>query len=625
MAARLPGQEVRRQETDTECPICFLNYAQVNQTKCCQASLCTECYLQVRPPKERVVCPFCNSPNLTVTLQQTLSPQAVKERQAEEQRALEASLRMRNQSRNSSSTANDENGNSKSNNNEEDPEKNKEQAPGFGSSLESDEHVLLLRQRSSSLSDTASDADLANLAMTVDERQALEAQLRAQQQSPLIQRMQQEEMERAFRNEREYLQQQQQQQRTSGGRRRRDWARLIQAFEEQGGGSGRGGIQSLEDLAMLEAAMRMASLDGYVGGSSSSSRRRRGGGEAQQSNTAADGDDNEGGPSPLRRRMLDSRMVRHDVSAPDGSHAFLGGSAIASQLIMRGMSEEEQLAMAIAASLEDVGAAASEGGNADAASNAAEGEEDGENNNNNNQAEQEENRADNQGGDAENVETDNNAVTNENNVVTNNGRATAGPVDFDTSFSESNHADDAPSPAEMVTPHNDSPAEAGCNSPSAPNNTTDDAAMEETVEAATTVPSLAVAVDGNEATTNISSETLDSSHAAPVPVEPIVAQTGLAVSEVLTRSNNDSSSAEIPRAEEEEEDDTESPHGTTDSTQVVVQDVSEVPVYANDDDDAGYAPSECKTTEACKLSDEGASTGDSILPSQSQNETVESS
>ena len=183
LAARLKGEEVRRQETDTECPICFLNYAQVNQTKCCQASLCTECYLQVRPPREKVVCPFCNSANLSVTLQQTLSAEAIRERQAEEQRAMEASVRSRDLSG-----------------------KTEEQAPGFGSSLAQDEHVALMRKRSSSVSD-ASESDLSSMAMTVDERQALEARLREQQQSPLLQRIQQEELERAFRNEREYLEQ----------------------------------------------------------------------------------------------------------------------------------------------------------------------------------------------------------------------------------------------------------------------------------------------------------------------------------------------------------------------------------------------------------------------------------
>lgn len=319
LAARLKGTEVRRAETETECPICFLNYAQVNKTKCCQASLCTECYLQVRPPKEKIVCPFCHSANLAVTLQQKLSAQAIRERQAEEQRAQQAAASSR-----TSVAAGD-------------GKKGEEQAPGFGSSLAMDENVAIMRKRSSSMSDTAgSDADLSSLAMTVDERQALEAQLRTQQQSPLIQRMQQEELERAFRNEREYLEQNAGRPRrtTGGGRSRRhnrDWNRLIQALEDGGG------IQSMDDLAMLETAMRMASMEQHV----------------HHRHVLHHGDEaaEEGGPSPLRRRMLDSRAPREPAGPLPGSGGYLGGSALATQLIMRGMTEEEQLAMAIAASL----------------------------------------------------------------------------------------------------------------------------------------------------------------------------------------------------------------------------------------------------------------------------------
>jgi hypothetical protein len=327
VAARLKGLEVRRAETDTECPICFLHYAQVNQTKCCQASLCTECYLQVRAPKEKVVCPFCNASHLAVSLAQTLSREAIREREAEEQRAIEASIRSRG---GGSSHHHNNNNNNNSSNSHSKADAAEEQAPdgggGFGAAMEQDATVALMRQRSNSLSEAAE--NLSSVAMTVTERQALEDRLRTQQNSPLIQRMQQEELERAFRNERDFMEQNagRVQRRhltgTGGSRppRLRDFNRMMAAFEEGGG------IQSLDDLIMLEAAMRMTLNPDAEGG------------EAAAAETSA---------SPLRRRMLVSSR-----GAPPPAPSFLGGSNIASQLIIRGMSEEEQLAMAIAASLE---------------------------------------------------------------------------------------------------------------------------------------------------------------------------------------------------------------------------------------------------------------------------------
>ncbi|KAI8085756.1 uncharacterized protein B0P05DRAFT_533598 [Gilbertella persicaria] len=56
---------------DTECPICFLYYpSKMNRTRCCDKSICTECFLQLRrssfSPLVPAVCPFCVQPNLGV-------------------------------------------------------------------------------------------------------------------------------------------------------------------------------------------------------------------------------------------------------------------------------------------------------------------------------------------------------------------------------------------------------------------------------------------------------------------------------------------------------------------------------------------------------------------------------
>ncbi|CAO3694024.1 unnamed protein product [Rhizopus microsporus] len=56
---------------ETECPICFLFYpSNINKTRCCHKSICTECFLQFKrsssSPLIPAVCPFCVQPNLGV-------------------------------------------------------------------------------------------------------------------------------------------------------------------------------------------------------------------------------------------------------------------------------------------------------------------------------------------------------------------------------------------------------------------------------------------------------------------------------------------------------------------------------------------------------------------------------
>lgn len=496
--------------------------------------------MQVRPPKEKVVCPFCHSANLSVTLQQTLSAEAIRERQAEEQRAQSAYT-------NAAATAATKGGDTSSS--------GEEQAPGFGSSLAMDENVALMRKRSSSLSDP-SESDLSHLAMTVDERQALEARLRTQQQSPLIQRMQQEELERAFRNEREYLEQNagrsnRRAATTSGrsSRRNRDWGRLIQAFEEGGG------IQSMDDLAMLEAAMRMASME-----HPNHRHHHRG--------TQAD-DAEEGGPSPLRRRMLDSRSHRGlggDSSSGDG-----GGFGLATQLFMRGMSEEDQLAMAIAASLADSAPATTNSN-----SNTTEGESSAA------PAESNDAEATNAGNiDVTNEATTETPATEQTTITETQESNTAGRrgsprlVDLDVSLSESTdvaeitevppvqpaavQVDEAttddvmeePSAEALVAESNEMIAETIIEevqterSTEAEDNDAPDS--EETVEALSTAE-ISNGNVGRQGDTSI--VTPEAPHTSPT--EAVVAQTGLPVTEVLGIDEPHVPSSEVPAVEDAE-------------------------------------------------------------------------
>ncbi|KAH8067522.1 ATP-binding cassette subfamily B [Aureococcus anophagefferens] len=43
-----------------QCPICFLYYDGVNAASCCRQPICTTCYLQVKPQRAHVPCPFCS-------------------------------------------------------------------------------------------------------------------------------------------------------------------------------------------------------------------------------------------------------------------------------------------------------------------------------------------------------------------------------------------------------------------------------------------------------------------------------------------------------------------------------------------------------------------------------------
>jgi len=72
-----------------ECPICFLNYpGGLNRSNCCKESLCTQCYLQVKPSVTTVtLCPFCNQGPYSITFRGPLTKEE-REREEKEQRAV---------------------------------------------------------------------------------------------------------------------------------------------------------------------------------------------------------------------------------------------------------------------------------------------------------------------------------------------------------------------------------------------------------------------------------------------------------------------------------------------------------------------------------------------------------
>ncbi|KAJ6416967.1 hypothetical protein OIU84_002784 [Salix udensis] len=82
-----------------ECPICFLYYPSLNRSRCCKKGICTECFLQMKNPNSTrpTQCPFCKTTNYAVEYKGVKSKEAKGLEQIEEQRVIEAKIRMRQQ------------------------------------------------------------------------------------------------------------------------------------------------------------------------------------------------------------------------------------------------------------------------------------------------------------------------------------------------------------------------------------------------------------------------------------------------------------------------------------------------------------------------------------------------
>ncbi|XP_073002812.1 E3 ubiquitin-protein ligase GW2-like [Typha latifolia] len=82
-----------------ECPICFLHYPSLNRSKCCMKGICTECFLQMKPPHSTrpTQCPFCKTSNYAVEYRGVKTKEEKGKEQVEEQRVIEAQIRMRQQ------------------------------------------------------------------------------------------------------------------------------------------------------------------------------------------------------------------------------------------------------------------------------------------------------------------------------------------------------------------------------------------------------------------------------------------------------------------------------------------------------------------------------------------------
>ncbi|VAI82501.1 unnamed protein product [Triticum turgidum subsp. durum] len=93
-----PGADDPRPDLD-ECPICFLFYPSLNRSKCCAKGICTECFLQMKSPTScrPTQCPYCKMLNYAVEYRGVKTKEEKGVEQIEEQRVIEAQIRMRHQ------------------------------------------------------------------------------------------------------------------------------------------------------------------------------------------------------------------------------------------------------------------------------------------------------------------------------------------------------------------------------------------------------------------------------------------------------------------------------------------------------------------------------------------------
>ncbi|KAL3924256.1 MAG: hypothetical protein SGILL_001154 [Bacillariaceae sp.] len=333
----------------------------------------------------------------TVTVAQKPSESEIETRQKEEQQVIEARIRAEQQN----GTAEDSPKQTKKKSGAAVAPDSSPSSNRFGSELEKDERFQQLKKRTESFASNEEqgtrtpqkDAEsIHSIAMTPEERDRLWSEMRAQNAHPLSLQVEAEAYQRRLQNEQAYnrsnsvgsgsrraqraadLFRSNSSSMSSASRRMRyrggrDWNQIVEAFERNGGGEG----NSLDDLVVLEAAMMLSMgeeanrdeeggtqtggsggnplIHSLLGGPSASSHRRRS--NAGIPTTAA------AGAASLAAASISETRRRNQVAraAGLGTSARSRGSTNAAldtaSMMMRGISEEEQIAMAIAASLNE--------------------------------------------------------------------------------------------------------------------------------------------------------------------------------------------------------------------------------------------------------------------------------
>ncbi|KAL1224142.1 E3 ubiquitin-protein ligase DA2L [Cardamine amara subsp. amara] len=97
LAPCYPGDEHTSSHDLEECPICFLYYPSLNRSRCCMKSICTECFLRMKNSNsaQPTQCPFCKTSNYAVEYRGGKTKEEKSIEQIEEQRVIEARIRMR--------------------------------------------------------------------------------------------------------------------------------------------------------------------------------------------------------------------------------------------------------------------------------------------------------------------------------------------------------------------------------------------------------------------------------------------------------------------------------------------------------------------------------------------------
>jgi len=384
IAARVKGEDSPDSSSGCteECPICFLMYSDINKTTCCHANMCTECFLQVRPQKEKQsTCPFCNSEDFSVVMVKKKEPDSQVECPSETSTSLSdsssssitsssASLKKKSAASVAPHTP-----------------KPKAKTTGFGSELEKDERFQRMRKRSESFASSdgtrtpkRDEEMIQSIAMTPEERQRLEEEMKAQHFHPLVLRLESEAQERRLENDRAYQStasarnQQTFDTSTSRGyhmsrraRERRNWDQLA-SFFDQG--------EDMDDMSTLETAIlysRLRDESNSEGGGSSnnnSDREQMDGIPLLRTLLTGQLDGNEGSSRSGRSLNLRSSRRQRNQLMRSGLGSFgmrnrgMGDVALeTASMMMRGISEEEQISMAIAASMRDQETAESDEGN----------------------------------------------------------------------------------------------------------------------------------------------------------------------------------------------------------------------------------------------------------------------
>ena len=93
------GKDERETGNEHHCPICLLQYNEINKLKCCNATICTECYLQIQEPTDQMaLCPCCKCSKMVLVPMKQLNISEAAKREKDEQRVIEATIRARKNS-----------------------------------------------------------------------------------------------------------------------------------------------------------------------------------------------------------------------------------------------------------------------------------------------------------------------------------------------------------------------------------------------------------------------------------------------------------------------------------------------------------------------------------------------